>query len=144
MRQLQEDINKMKGAKAAVLRRMEQREKEFREWRAARERELAHLRRSAQRQNAALQQHEAMHLKHQVRGRAAEGGEVAADGRRAWARAAASSRRDCSCRRERAAAPGRGIPADWGMSTERHPANEGDTIHAPTLRPRGPPRRRPC
>ncbi|GBF91684.1 kinesin family member heavy chain [Raphidocelis subcapitata] len=65
-RQLQDDIVKMKGHKAAVLRRMEQREREFREWRAARERELAQLRRSAQRQNAALQQHQAMHLKQQA------------------------------------------------------------------------------
>jgi kinesin family protein 4/21/27 len=65
-RQLQDDIVKMKGHKAAVMRRMEQREREFREWRAARERELAQLRRSAQRQNAALQQHQAMHLKQQA------------------------------------------------------------------------------
>jgi hypothetical protein len=66
--QLQDDITKMKGHRAAFMRRMEQREREFREWRAARERELAQLRRSAQRQNAALQQHQAMHLKQQVRG----------------------------------------------------------------------------
>lgn len=65
-RQLQDDITKMKSHKAAVMRRMEQREREYREWRAARERELAQLRRSAQRQNAALQQHQAMHIKHQV------------------------------------------------------------------------------
>ncbi|KIZ01228.1 kinesin family member 3/17 [Monoraphidium neglectum] len=66
VRQLQEDIQKMKGHKAAVLRRMELREREFREWRTARERELAQLRRSAQRQNAALQQHQAMHVKQQA------------------------------------------------------------------------------
>ena len=56
----------MKSHRAAVVRRMDQREREFREWRAAKEREIAHLRRSAQRQSAALQQHEAMHLKHQA------------------------------------------------------------------------------
>ncbi|KAI8464754.1 MAG: hypothetical protein J3K34DRAFT_525930 [Monoraphidium minutum] len=65
-KQLQDDICKMKGHKAAVVRRMEQREREFREWRAARERELAQLRRSAQRQSAALQQHQAMHIKQQA------------------------------------------------------------------------------
>jgi hypothetical protein len=73
VRQLQEDIQKMKGHKAAVLRRMELREREFREWRTARERELAQLRRSAQRQNAALQQHQAMHVKQQVRRRVGMG-----------------------------------------------------------------------
>lgn len=72
-KQLQDDISKMKGHKTAVLRRMEQREREFREWRAARERELVQLRRSAQRQNAALQQHQAMHIKQQVRGCCAAG-----------------------------------------------------------------------
>lgn len=73
-KQLQDDIQKMKGHKAAVMRRMEQREREFREWRTARERELAQLRRSAQRQNAALQQHQAMHIKQQVRGEAMQYG----------------------------------------------------------------------
>jgi len=67
-KQLQDDIHKMKGHKAAVMRRMEQREREFREWRAARERELAQLRRSTQRQSAQLQQHQAMHMKQQVGG----------------------------------------------------------------------------
>jgi hypothetical protein len=39
----------------------------FREWRLTREREVIQLRRNAQRQNAALQQHQAMHSKQQVR-----------------------------------------------------------------------------
>jgi hypothetical protein len=65
--QLQSDISRMKSARAAVQRRMEAREREFREWRLGREREMLALRRSAQRQSAALQQHQAMHSKQQVR-----------------------------------------------------------------------------
>jgi hypothetical protein len=65
--QLQADISRMKSARAAVQRRMEAKEKEFREWRLMREREVLQLRRNAQRQSAALQQHQAMHSKQQVR-----------------------------------------------------------------------------
>jgi predicted RNase H-like nuclease (RuvC/YqgF family) len=65
--QLQADISRMKSARAAVQRRMESKEKEFREWRLMREREVLQLRRNAQRQSAALQQHQAMHSKQQVR-----------------------------------------------------------------------------
>lgn len=64
--QLQADIARMKSARAAVQRRMEAKEKEFREWRLMREREVLQLRRNAQRQSAALQQHQAMHNKQQV------------------------------------------------------------------------------
>ncbi|KAF8064520.1 KIN4A [Scenedesmus sp. PABB004] len=64
--QLQADISRMKAARAAVQRRMEAKEKEFREWRLAREREVLQLRRNAQRQDAALQQHQAMHCKQQA------------------------------------------------------------------------------
>jgi hypothetical protein len=38
-----------------------------REWRLQREREVLQLRRNAQRQDAALQQHQAMHCKQQAR-----------------------------------------------------------------------------
>lgn len=65
--QLTADISRMKSARAAVQRRMEAKEKEFREWRLMREREVLQLRRNAQRQSAALQQHQAMHSKQQVR-----------------------------------------------------------------------------
>jgi len=64
--QLQADISRMKLARAAVQRRMEAKEKEYREWRLMREREVLQLRRNAQRQTAALQQHQAMHNKQQV------------------------------------------------------------------------------
>eukprot|EP00775_Hariotina_reticulata_P005026 gene5026-5268_t len=64
--QLQADISRMKMARAAVQRRMEAKEKEFREWRLMREREVLQLRRNAQRQTAALQQHQAMHNKQQA------------------------------------------------------------------------------
>lgn len=47
-----------------------------REWRLSREREVIQLRRNAQRQNAALQQHQAMHSKQQVRLAAAGVGET--------------------------------------------------------------------
>ncbi|WIA39358.1 hypothetical protein OEZ86_005467 [Tetradesmus obliquus] len=64
--QLTADISRMKSARAAVQRRMEAKEKEFREWRLMREREVLQLRRNAQRQSAALQQHQAMHSKQQA------------------------------------------------------------------------------
>eukprot|EP00879_Flechtneria_rotunda_P010714 GHRR01011196.1.p1 GENE.GHRR01011196.1~~GHRR01011196.1.p1 ORF type:complete len:1304 (+),score=608.99 GHRR01011196.1:374-4285(+) len=64
--QLQADIGRMKAARAAVQRRMEAKEKEFREWRLMREREVLQLRRNAQRQNAALQQQQAIHVKQQA------------------------------------------------------------------------------
>ena len=47
--QLTADIGRMKQQRAAVQRRMEAKEREFREWRLSREREVLQLRRNAQR-----------------------------------------------------------------------------------------------
>ncbi len=64
--QLQTEITLMRQQKTAVARRMEAKDKEFRAWRTQREREVLQLRRTAQRNVARLQQHEAMAAKHQV------------------------------------------------------------------------------
>jgi hypothetical protein len=58
----------MKSQKAAFQKSMEHKEKEFREWRVQREREVMQLRRGQQRANAVLQEHVNMHAKQQVRG----------------------------------------------------------------------------
>lgn len=65
-KQLQVDINRMKSQRAAVQRRMEAKEKDYREWRQMKEKEVLQLRRTNQRTVAALQQQEAMHQKQQV------------------------------------------------------------------------------
>ena len=67
MEQLNRDISRMKSQKISFQKSMEQKEKEFREWRIQREREVMQLRRNQQRSNAQLQEHVNMHAKQQVR-----------------------------------------------------------------------------